>query len=119
MSYIEKEDENKIQKEDIKLENPLAVMIKEDTTVENVQDIINDDPDPVRRDEFKKADAIISALAPEPTKKKKSSRKAKEKEEFDKDLAYTRQQTLLKQKQQEQTKQRTQERDDKGIERGE
>ena len=68
MSYIEKEDENKIQKEDIKLENPFAVMIKEDTTVENVQDIINDDPDPVRRDEFKKADAIISALDPEPTK---------------------------------------------------
>ena len=119
MSYIEKEDENKIQKEDIKLENPLAVIIKEDTTVENVQDIINDDPDPVRRDEFKKADAIILALDPEPTKKKKSSRKAKEKEEFDKDLAFTKQSQLLGKEIQEKNRHREQEQKNKKMERGE
>lgn len=121
MSYIEKEDEDekKIQKEDIKLENALAVMIKEDTTVETAQDIIDKDSDSERRNEFKKAEEIISALDPETTKKKKKARKEKEKEEFEKNLAFTRQNELSRQKQQEQDKQRIQEQNDKGIERGE
>ena len=42
-----------------------------------------------------------------------------EKEEFEKDLAFTRQNELLRQKQQEQNKERTQEQIDKGMERGE
>ena len=113
------ENEKKIQKEDIKLENPFAVMIKGDTIVETAQDIIDKDSDSERRNAFKKAEEIISALDPEVTKKRKTTRKAKEKEEFEKDLAFTRQNELLRQKQQEQDKQRIQEQEDKGIERGE
>lgn len=113
------EDEKNIQKEDIKLENALAVMIKEDTTVETAQDIIDKDSDSERRNEFKKAEEIISALDPESTKKKKRTRKEREKEEFEKDLSFTRQNDRLRQKQQEQDKQRIQEQSDKGIERGE
>lgn len=113
------ENEKEIQENEIKLENPFKVMINGDTIVETAQDIIDKDTDSGRRNEFKKAEEIISALDPETTKKRKGSRKSREKEEFEKDLAFTRQQELLRQKQEEQTKQKTQEQNDKGIGRGE
>jgi len=113
------ENEKEIQENEIKLENPFKVMISGDTIVETAQDIIDKDTDSGRRNEFKKAEEIILALDPEATKKRKSTRKAKEKEEFEKDLAFTRQNELLRQKQQEQNKERTQEQIDKGMERGE
>ena len=112
------ENEKEIQENVIKLENPFKVMISGDTIVETAQDIIDKDTDSGRRNEFKKAEEIILALE-EATKKRKSTRKAKEKEEFEKDLAFTRQNELLRQKQQEQNKERTQEQIDKGMERGE
>ena len=112
------ENEKEIQENEIKLENPFKVMISGDTIVETAQDIIDKDTDSGRRNEFKKAEEIILALE-EATKKRKSTRKAKEKEEFEKDLAFTRQNELLRQKQQEQNKERTQEQIDKGMERGE
>ena len=113
------ENEKEIQENEIKLENPFKVMISGDTIVETAQDIIDKDTDSGRRNEFKKAEEIILALDPEATKKRKSTRKAQEKEEFEKDLAFTRQNELLRQKQQEQNKERTQEQIDKGMERGE
>lgn len=104
--------------ENKKLINPIKAIITEDTIVETPQDIIDRDSDSERRNEFKKADEIIDALDPETTQKRKK-RKSKEKEEFDRNLAFTRQNELSRNNLEEQNKQQIQEQKDRGIERGE
>jgi len=120
MSYVEREEEEKIIKkqERLKLENPIKTMLIEDTTVETAQDIIDRDTDSARRNEFKKAEEILQALEPEENKKKKS-KKSKEKEEFDKNLAFIKQNQLLGKEIQEKNKQKEQQREHKQMERGE
>ncbi len=112
------ENKKQKQKEHLELGKTIKTMLIEDTTVETAQDIIDRDTDSERRNEFKKADEILQALAPEENKKKKS-RKSKEKEEFDRNLAFTKQNQLLGKEIQEKNKQRETEQKDKQMERGE
>ena len=116
MSYTENEEENKkqISKEDMKLENPLKVILT-DTTVVTPQDIIDKDSDKERKEEFKKAEKIIETLYPEENPKKK--RRKKEKEEYDKSLEVNREWQNAMSRQQRESRQ--QEQKDRGIERGE
>ncbi len=118
MDNENEKEENQII-ENRKLINPLKTMITEDTIVETAEDIIDKDKDIERKKAFKDAEEIISALAPETIRKRKNGRKAKEKEEFDKNLAFTRKNEPLGQKQQEHDKQKIQEKTNKGMERGE
>lgn len=116
MSYVEKKDEEQTEKGiNEKSKGLIKTILTEDTMVENPEDIIDRDPDVERRNAFKKAYEILLALFPETVKKKKT-RKAKEKEEFDKSIAYYRQNQMQKENQKVEEKEIDK---DKGMERGE
>lgn len=105
---MSKGNEEKVKKtKRIKLENPIKAMLTEDTTVETDQDIIKRDTDSERRNEFKKAEEILEALAPE-EKTKKKSKKSKEREDFDEKIAFSWQNQLLNKEIPEKDKQKEQ-----------
>ena len=120
MSQIDRKHEERIKKnKGTKKQGSLKSLITADTTVEIPQDIISKDPDEFRKNAFKKAYEIISALLPELNEKKsKKRKKSKEREEFDRNLAYKEMNKRLAEKQ-KQEKERQEQNKDKGIERGE
>ena len=88
----------------------IKTIFSEDTIVENPEDIIDRDPDVDRRNAFKKAYEILLAIFPE-TIKKKNKKKAKEKEEFDRNLAVRQMEKANLEKKEKEIK----EREDKGF----
>ena len=117
MSYVEKKDEEELSKEQtVKSKGLIKTIFSEDTIVENPEDIIDSDPDEERKNAFKKAYEVILALFPETIRKK--NKKSKEKEEFDRNLA-VREMAKNSEKSKKGKEMTQDEREDKGIERGE
>ena len=82
MSYIEKEEDKKVEdNKDNKKENLFSAIFAEDTMVEDPEDVIKTDTNPERKELFKKTyAALLSMFSYDTDKKKKKKTKANERD---------------------------------------
>lgn len=80
MSYIEKEEDKKVEdNKDNKKENLFSAIFAEDTMVEDPEDVIKTDTNPERKELFKKTyAALLSMFSYDTDKKKKKKTKTNE-----------------------------------------
>ena len=82
MSYIEKEEDKKVEdNKDNKKENLFSAIFAEDTMVEDPEDVIKTDTNPERKELFKKTyAALLSMFSYDTDKKKKKKTKTNERD---------------------------------------
>ena len=82
MSYIEKEEDKKVEdNKDNKKENLFSAIFAEDTMVEDPEDVIKTDTNPERKELFKKTyAALLSMFSYDTDKKKKKKTKTTERD---------------------------------------